>query len=379
MNNTRIVHVEWATLEGRRPRPAGCNASLPEHGSIVHVPIVRLTAEDGSSGFGYCRADAGGVRSMLGQSLNALFARDTGVPDLWRAFEYPIWDLVGCRENEPVYRLAAAINGLTPPDQLKATCYDTSLYFDDLHLATTEEATEWIANEAKDGYAQGHRAFKIKVGRGARHMPLLEGTERDIAIIRAVSEAVGPNCRLMIDANNGYNLNLAKQVLLATRDCGLFWLEEAFHEDPVLYRDLKLWQTEQGLSVLIADGEGEASPSLLDWAKNGLVDVIQYDIFGYGFTRWLHTGRQLDEWTVRCAPHHYGGHYGNYAACHLAAALRGFTFVEWDHADTPGLDTSAYRLEAGSVHVPDAPGFGLALDEQVFQDTVTRNGSSLRL
>src|SRR5439155_17812171 len=238
----------------------------------------------------------------------------------------------------------------------RAPCYDTSLYFDDLHLTSTAEAAQLIASEAREGYERGHRAFKIKVGRGARHLPLEEGTRRDIAVVRAVREAVGPEPPIMLDANNGYNLNLAKRVLEETADCGVFWLEEAFHEDRVLYTDLREWLKERKLPVLIADGEGQASPALLDWARDGVVDVVQYDIYGHGFTRWLETGRQLDSWGARSAPHHYGGHYGNYATCHLAGALRGFTYVEWDEATTPGLGPSGYSIKDGWVSVPDTPG-----------------------
>ena len=67
--------------------------------------------------------------------------------------------------------------------------------------------------------ANSHRSFKIKVGRGARHMPLEAGTRRDIAVIKAVREAVGPEATIMIDANNGYILNIAKRVLAETADC----------------------------------------------------------------------------------------------------------------------------------------------------------------
>ena len=126
----------------------------------------------------------------------------------------------------------------------------------------------------------------------------------------------------MLDANNGYNLNLTKRVLAETADCGIFWMEEPFHEDPTLYRDLREWLQKEKLPTLIADGEGQASPTLLDWARDGIVDVIQYDIYSHGFTRWLATGRQLDTWGARSAAHHYGGHYGNYASGHLAAAIR---------------------------------------------------------
>ena len=54
----------------------------------------------------------------------------------------------------------------------RAPCYDTSLYIDDLHLEDDGEAATLIASEAMEGAGRGHTAFKIKVGRGAMHMPL---------------------------------------------------------------------------------------------------------------------------------------------------------------------------------------------------------------
>jgi L-alanine-DL-glutamate epimerase-like enolase superfamily enzyme len=281
---------------------------------------------------------------------------------------------VGQRASQPVYALAAKMVGATVEEPYTVPCYDTSLYFDDLHLTSQQEAAYLIAQEAQEGYERGHRAFKIKVGRGARHLPLEEGTRRDIAVIRAVRAEVGAGLPLMIDANNGYTLNLAKQVLLETADCDIFWLEEAFHEDRVLYVDLQEWLKAHNLNVLIADGEGEASANLLNWAQEGVVNVIQYDIFSHGFSPWLKTGRQLDAWGVRSAPHHYGRHYGNYAACHLAGAIKGFSFVEWDEATTPGLDASGYSIREGRVSVPNAPGFGLKLDEAAFRWAVEADG-----
>jgi L-alanine-DL-glutamate epimerase-like enolase superfamily enzyme len=374
MNNPRIVSIEWAELEGRRPRKAGCNARLGEHGLTVKVPIARLTAEDGSSGVGFCSTTPNQADQLLGAPLDYVFSMSQGALPWALPFEYPLWDLVGQRAYQPVYALVAAQAGLTIKEPFQVPCYDTSLYFDDLHLASEAEAAQLLAGEAREGYSRGHRAFKIKVGRGARHLPLEEGTRRDIAVVRAVREAVGPGCPLMLDANNGYNLNLTKEVLAETAECQIFWMEEAFHEDRILYLDLQSWLKAEGLSVLVADGEGQASPSLMNWAEEGVVNVIQYDIFGHGFSLWLKTGQQLDEWSVRSAPHHYGRHYGNYAACHLAGAIKGFTFVEWDEATTPGLDASAYRIQEGQVVVPNVPGFGLKLEEDIFQEAVKRGG-----
>ena len=385
MENLRITAVEWGMLEGSRPRKAGCNARLGEHGQRVQVPLLRLTTADGSRGFGFCRVGQAAGRSvgqaqaevLLGMRLNDLLLPEGGVLSDWQAFEYPLWDLLGRRAGKPVYALAADLAGVTITKPFSVPCYDTSLYFDDLHLPTDQEAALLLADEARQGIERGHRAFKIKVGRGARHLPLAEGTRRDIAVIQAVRLAVGPTCPLMLDANNGYNLNLTKQVLTETADCDIFWIEEAFHEDPVLYRELQAWLKIQDLPVLIADGEGDASGNLLSWAEQGIIDVVQYDIFGYGFSRWLKTGRQLDAWGVRTAPHHYGRHYGNYVAAHLAAAIENFAFVEWDEVDTPGLDVSAYTVSEGRVSVPDAPGFGLVLEEDTFQRAVQTNGFSL--
>ena len=376
-DTARIVSIEWARLEGRRPRHAGSNARLGDHGLTVRPPIMRITLDDGSSGFGPANVGREQAAALLGQPLEAVFVPGTGATGAGLLADFALWDLAAKRAGLPVYVLAAQEAGAAVTAPFRVRCYDTSLYFDDLHLSSNEEAAALIAAEAREGYERGHRAFKIKVGRGARHLPLEEGTERDIAVIRAVRDAVGPNPPLLIDANNGYNLNLAKRVLTETADCHLFWLEEPFHEDPVLYRDLKEWLAKEGLPVLIADGEGQASPSLLTMAKDGLIDVVQYDILGHGFTRWLATGRQLDAIGVSSAPHHYGGHVGNYTSGHLAAALRHFALVEWDEATTPGLDGSAYTVRDGEVTLPDAPGFALQLDDAAFRQAVANGGWEL--
>ena len=380
MSNSRIVKIEAGTLVGRRPREAGCNSRLSIHGWEVRVPLLRLGTEDGASGFGPVNLDAGRVAAVLGAPLDALITAERGVADAASALEFPLWDLLGQVTGKPVYQLLAAQAGkpaVTGP--LRVPCYDTTLLIDDLHLEDDAAAAALIAEEAHYGYAHNHRNFKIKVGRGAYHMPLEQGTRRDIAVVRAVRAAVGPDARLMIDANNGYNFNIAKRVLAETADCKLFWLEEAFQEDPLLYGHLRSWMEQEGLSVLIADGESWAPRELMDWARQGRVDVVQYDIFTHGLGNWLRSGAQLDAWGVRSAPHHYGRHLGNYVSGHLAAAIERYTFVEWDEVTTPGLDASAYRVEEGEVVIPDAPGFGLKLEESVFRAAVAQGGYELTL
>lgn len=380
MKSSRIVRVEWARLEGVRPRLAGCNARLGEHGLYVRPGVARVTLDDGSVGIGPSRATREAAEAIVGLSLDEAFGVDpaggrVGASDVGRPVEFALWDLAAKRAEQPVWALASHLVGApAPAAPLTVRCYDTSLYIDDLHLDDESAAAALIASEARDGYERGHRGFKIKVGRGAMHMPLEEGTRRDVAVIRAVREAVGDDCRVAIDANNGYNLNLTKRVLGETAECRLFWVEEPFHEDAMLYRNLREWLAKEGLATLIADGEGQASPTLLDMAREGLVDVVQYDIQSFGFTPWLEVGRQLDGWGRRSAPHHYGGFFGNFTSGHLAGPLRGFVAVEWDEATVPGVDTSRYQVREGTVTLPDEPGFGLDYDEAMLARAIEKDG-----
>jgi L-alanine-DL-glutamate epimerase-like enolase superfamily enzyme len=368
----KVVSIEWARLEGQRPRKAGCNARLGEHGQRVRPPIARITTDEGISGFGWAWIAEEQAAELVGFALDDELDLQRGVQEPFRRLEYAILDLAGKLAGKPVYALLGG--QLDADGAFRVPCYDTSLYMDDLHLQDDDAAAALMASEAMEGYVRGHRAFKIKVGRGAMHMPLEAGTRRDIRVIRAVREAVGPETRVMIDANNGYNVNLVKRVLGETADVGVHWIEEAFHEDARLYGHLREWLEEEGIGTLIADGEGSASPYLLDWATQGVIDVVQYDAFRPGFSRWLELGPQLDAARVRSAPHHYGEPFGNYAGCHLAAAIQRFEGVEWDEATVPGLDASAYAINEGMVSVPGAPGFGLSLEDAVYAEAIRENG-----
>src|SRR5690242_2539305 len=128
MKSATILSVEWARLEGRRPRKAGCNARLGEHGDVVRVPLARITTADGASGFGVCWASREAADGILGQRLDAVFSPERGAETAFLPFDFPLWDLAARRAGRPVYELA----GIPPPSTpLRVPCYDTSLYFDD--------------------------------------------------------------------------------------------------------------------------------------------------------------------------------------------------------------------------------------------------------
>ena len=77
---------------------------------------------------------------------------------------------------------------------------------------------------------------------------------------------------------------------------------------------------------------------------------------------------------MKAAPHGFGMTYANFAAAHLAPALKHFLFAEWDEAKIEGLDASAYRIVDGKVVVPNRPGFGLDLDDAFFRRRIESDG-----
>ncbi|HEV2294690.1 MAG TPA: enolase C-terminal domain-like protein [Tepidisphaeraceae bacterium] len=365
-----IVRIDWVRLTARRPRAAGKNARLPEHGIDVSVPVARLTA-GGVSGYGFSVVSEEHGKSLIGKTVGELFAQTLPIVRReFRPIEIPLLDWLGRATKRPVYQI------VNP--EVKAPfavpCYDTSLYFDDLHLPDHDAAGALMAKEAAEGVAKGHRAFKVKIGRGAMHMPLMDGMARDIAVVNAIRKEIGPEAKLLVDANNGYNLNLTKMFLEGTESSKLHFIEEPFHEDGELYRHLSEWMAKREMRTLIADGEGDYSQRLLDWAKRGWVDVLQYDIFIPGFSFWLELVPQLHAQGIGAAPHHYGTMLGNYVAPHLAAGVPTWQFAEYDEAKADGIDTSGYRIDAGRIVVPEKPGFGLEFDERFFLDRVQASG-----
>lgn len=368
----RIEKMEWTRLTGERPRIAGSNARLGVHGKQVPLDFVRITIGK-IQGFGWSHISKEKAEKLVGLSVEDIFTAEGKVKPALYELEFPLLDWLGVAMQKPVYEIISK-EKIT---DLKVPCYDTSIYFNDLDCKSDEEAVNLVQSYVKEGLQQGHRAFKLKVGRGAMHMPVDKGMKRDIAIINGVRDIVDEDVSIMIDANNGLNLNLTKDLLLKTKDANLTWVEEPFHEDPEYLKELKSWLRKQELDIMVVDGEGEAATPIVKWAKEGYLDAIQYDIRSYGFHRWLELGRELDKANVKTAPHNYGGSYGNYVLGHLAPCIEGFLFIEWDEMEIEGIDDSGYVIKDGKATIPNKPGFGLTLDHLLFDEMVKAKGWSV--
>lgn len=96
----------------------------------------------------------------------------------------------------------------------------------------------------------GFDAFKLKVGRDS---------EKDVQRIRFMREAIGPECNLMVDANQYWGIDEAKRHVRQYGSFGLKWVEEPIARDDVLgYVELAREFSDESFGF--ACGEQAASP-----------------------------------------------------------------------------------------------------------------------
>lgn len=374
----KIDRVEYGEVWAVHRNVPGPNSRLFEHEHEIPVRVTRITLSDGRSGWGFAYRNQPLGEALLGKTLDEAWDATTcEIREDWHDIQTPFWDLLSRDAGLSVAEFATRGRGWPAP-RPRVETYDSTLLFDEFHIDDDAEAVAFIVDEALDGYGLGHRSFKVKIGRGAMHMPLQKGLKRDIDVTNAVRAALGPDVKIMIDANDGYNFNLAKDLLRETGGSDIFWAEELFREDDVLHQTLKTWMADEGLSVMIADGEYNAPSEFVDWAKAGFVDVVQFDLQRYGFSRWLRLGPELAEVGAKAAPHHWGTWFNNYAGAQIAAAMPSVLTVEWDTATCDAINDSGYRIEDGHIVLPEAPGWGLDLDEAAFRSAVAENGYDLR-
>lgn len=99
------------------------------------------------------------------------------------AVDIACWDIIGKAARMPLYRLFGGYRDAVP-------CYVTCAYY------RAGKTISEIRDEVQQLKAEGHRAFKAKVG----GLPLKE----DIARIEAVRDVIGDDLDLMIDVNRAW-------------------------------------------------------------------------------------------------------------------------------------------------------------------------------
>ena len=116
--------------------------------------------------------------------------------------------------------------------------------------------------------AEGFDAFKLKVG---------QNSEADVKRIRFMRDSIGSNAQLMVDANQFWGLDEAKQHIKQYRPFDLKWVEEPIARDDVLGY-VELAETFADASFDFACGEQAASPVIFkQLLKSGAIRYCQID------------------------------------------------------------------------------------------------------
>lgn len=366
LHREKIVRIEKVVLKFKRPRVVGRNARIGIHGDTVTDPVVRIHTNSGAIGVGWARLDREGAEALVGKPVGDVFQLPSGSTEAGTAIDLPLWDLVAKLSGQPLYQLLGARGSRA------VELYDGSIYIDDLD-ASDEEAVAIFHEEVKTGHEYGYKNFKIKVGRGARWMPVTEGTDRDVLVIHSVREAAGADAKILIDANNGTTLNIAKDILTRCEAVGIYWFEEPFHEDRSFNEALKHFIVQKGYDTLVADGEsGPPPPTYFDMVKRGWIDVVQHDFRAKGLTWWRETAAMIEPWGGQCAPHCWGSLIERYAHAHFAASIPHFCLQEAAPAAMPGIVLDEWAMRDGCLIVPDTPGTGFDLEAAAIAEGIAR-------
>lgn len=366
----RIAGIELRQMRDRFPRLVGPGArGRPTgHGGGFRVRIV--TTDQGVSGWA-SSGGAGGEDRLRGRRVSDCFSTEHGIAsDVPGFLDRVLHDLAGRILKRPVYQLLGGAGPTAVP------IYSSSIHFEDLVPAGKPGGVPRLLDCCKQDHRAGYRAFKLKIGRGFRWMKRNEGLRRDIAITRSVREHF-PDCRLLVDANDGYTVAEAIAYVKAVADCDLYWIEEPFEENRDGLKRLRAAMAAVGCKAMIADGESRKTrgeppypyggyakafvDNLFSLAADKLVDVFVMDLDIVGFSRWRRIMPAFVKAGVKTSPHTWMWTPRPYYVAHLAAGVGNVCIVEGIPGGAKDIDYSGFRLKGGNLMVPDAPGFGLRL------------------
>jgi len=358
----RITRAIGFDLVSKRCKMAGKNSRLDVHGEQATDRMVRLFTNTGQEGFGNCRAAQEAVASLLGKNPFDFFQpQEKSMKGPLGSQTMALWDLVGKIQKKPVFAL---LGGKGPG---RVPVYDGSIYFADLLPQYADRWEARFAEEIELGLKRGHRAFKIKIGRGAKWMPLEEGFERDKAVVRLIHRHAGPDILLGVDANNGYDLARSKRFVSDLGDIPLAWLEELFPEQVDQCLELKAFIAEHHWKSLLADGETESSlDAFRPFLAAKAIDIYQGDMNRFGLEGILSEAAMAAQAGALVAPHNWGSLIGFYEMLHLGLVLPNFYRAENDPLDSEIVEAEGISIRNGLAEVSNAPGFGLKINEQKF-------------
>ena len=344
-----LVRVRAGGLEGYGECEA---APLPSIAALVCPMSHSACKPVCASVLGEPLRDAADIRRIgalvRAQSLDLLQA-----DHLLSGIDIALWDLLGRREQAPVWQL------LGYERAYPKTPYASALFGD--------TPAETLA-KGRAAQAAGYRAVKFGWG------PFGRGTvQDDIEQVLAAREAIGDDGILLVDAGTvfGEDLEAASARAGVLRECRATWFEEPFVKDAYAAHRALAGVTGE---VRLAGGEGSHTAAMaINLVEQGALGYVQIDAGRIG---GITAAKQVADYAaahaVTYVNHTFTSHLALSASLQPYAGLEDHSICEYPIELKPlaaELTTTSMLPDAnGQVTVPDGVGYGIEVD----LDTVRR-------
>ena len=283
------------------------------------------------------------------------------------AVDIALWDIVGKKLGVPISDL---LGGKVKD---KVQTYATGLYYTKKDFK--EEVSERI-KEASRYEKKGFNAMKIKVG--------ALDLEEDLERVRQVKNSLSNKTRLMVDANQAYDLRTAKYVSDRLSEMNIF-----FFEEPLMGLDVNGYKELVRYSkVRISGGESlRTRYQFLDFINSHGFDIIQPDVGNVGgITEFKQVQSLAYANGIHVYPHVWGTSVMIAASLHLASTFTNLPnssspkqfvqepIMEFDQSENPiryAIEKShSFNFIEGHLEVPNSPGLGVEIDEEAVKEFV---------
>ena len=367
----KISGIETFQLTSPLERPFGWSQNWIGHRS---VNLVKVSTDEGVVGWG----EGVGGEIVEGLLAPVLIGQDpTNRIGLWQrmfhalyngnnavglggsaisAVDTALWDITGKAFGQPVYNL------LGGKVRDRVAVYATGLYY------TEGEFPTRLLDEARGYVEAGFMGMKTKVG----GLPM----DEDVKRVAALREAIGPDVKLMVDANQAYNATSAIRIGRRLEEYDLVWFEE-----PVNAQDIEGYlQVKSALPMAIAGGENlRTRYEFSQFLARRAYDIAQPDVVNVGgITEMRNVAMTANTHGIQVNPHVWGSPVMIAASLHVAATLppcppsgtpEPFVqepVMEFDRTPSEireGLVENPFHQVDGYLAVPDGPGLGVEIDE----------------
>jgi L-alanine-DL-glutamate epimerase-like enolase superfamily enzyme len=341
--------------------------------SNEYVGFVRVTSETGLQGWGQVANYNADITCLvlhrqiapwaighdaldIDSLISAIPEREHKFPGsyLFRALagvDTALWDLRGKLEGKSVCELLGGRPRRMP------------VYGSSMRRDITPEAEAERLLRLRDTY--GYNAFKFRIGKECGH-DQDEWPGRTETIVPLMRAAMGPDFKLLVDANSCYTPQKAIAVGRLLEQSGVQHFEE-----PCPYWELE-WtkQVTDALAIDVTGGEQDCE--LATWRRMiemRAVDVVQPDVcYLGGICRTLKVAKMAEAAGLPVTPHSANLSLVTVFTLHLMAALpnagpyvefsiEGPEYYPWQE----GLYSPVLRAEDGQVAAPDGPGWGIEI------------------